>query len=39
MLESDKLLSSNLEMFLMGLADEVVIGLKERLLNGSLTLE
>lgn len=39
MLESNNLLSSNLEMFLMSLADEVVIGLKERLLNGSLTLE
>lgn len=36
MLESNKLLSSNLELFLMSLADEVIIGLKERLLNGLL---
>lgn len=37
MLESNKLLlAENLEMFLMSLADEVVMGLKERLLNGVL---
>ena len=36
MLESNKVLSENLEMFLMSLADEVIIGLKERLLNGVL---
>lgn len=39
MLESNKLLSENLEMFLMSLADEVVMGLKERLLNGLLITE
>ena len=36
MFESEKMLATNLEMFLMSLADEVVIGLKERLLNGVL---
>lgn len=36
MFESEKLLATNIEMFLMSLADEVVIGLKERLLNGVL---
>ena len=36
MFECEKMLATNLEMFLMSLADEVVIGLKERLLNGVL---